>query len=244
MGDKMVKTSKRSNKVKIGLCIVAALVIAGAVFAGLFFANKTKDEQAEKANYKEVQAKVEKLVSGKEETEKLLDLKLKSAKLSEEEQKVVEEFEKVVPDDNHVQEVLQEIKNINDDKDETIKEAVDRAASSYIYLRTLYLIEKDMSVMYDGELSDKDLEALNKSDYEYLVGMAKDINDYRGKVKKLSAKDKDFEKNYKALLEEGNKLNKKYASVKLENITGTKKEDILAYYDRISELNKILLEQE
>ena len=91
--------------------------------------------------------------------------------------------------------------------------------------------------MYDGELSDKDLEVLSKSDYKYLVNMAKDINDYRGKVEKLSAKDKDFEKSYKSLLEEGKSLNKKYATVKFEDIIGVKKEDVLAYYDRIDELN-------
>ena len=241
----MVKNKKsRKNKAKIGLCVAVILIIAGAVFAGLFFVNISKDEQTKKTDYARVRAKVQELVDGRKETEKFLNLKIESAKLNEKERKIVDEFEKIVPGDDKVQKVLQEIKDISSDDDEAIREIVNKVALSYIHLRTLYLLEKDMSVMYDGELSDKDLEALNKSDYEYLVGMAKDINDYRGKVKKLSAKDKDFEKNYKALLEEGNKLNKKYASVKLENITGTKKEDILAYYDRISELNKILLEQE
>ena len=239
----MVKKNKRSNKLKIGLC-VAVLMIAGVVFAVLFFANKAKDEQVEKVDYKEVQAKVQRLVKGREETEKFLDLKIKSAKLSEEEQKIVEGFEKVVPDDNKMQTVLQEIKDVNTGKDEAIEEAVNKVALSYVNLHKLYLVEKDMSVMYDGELSDKDLEALSKSDYEYLVNMAKDINDYRGKVKKLSAKDKDFEKSYKSLLEEGENLSKKYATVKFEDIIGAKKEDVLAYYDRIDELNKVLLEQE
>lgn len=239
----MVK-NKRSNKLKIGLCVAAVLVIAGVVFAVLFFANKAKDEQVEKVDYKEVQAKVQRLVKGREETEKFLDLKIKSAKLSEEEQKVVEEFEKVVPDDDKMQAVLQEITDANANKNETIKEAVDKVSISYIHLHALYLVEKDMSVMYDGELSDKDLEALGKSEYKYLVDMARDISDYREKVKKISAKDKDFEKSYKTLLDEGEKLSKKYATVKLEDITGTKKEDILAYYDRIDELNKVLLEQE
>ena len=75
MGDAMVKKNKRSNKVKIGLCIAAVLVIAGVVFVGLFFANKSKDEQVEKVNYKEVRASVQEFINGREETEKFLDLK-------------------------------------------------------------------------------------------------------------------------------------------------------------------------
>ena len=235
MGDAMVKKNKRSNKVKIGLYIAAVLVIAGVVFVGLFFANKSKDEQVEKVNYKEVQAEVQEFMNGREETEKFLDLKIKSVKLSEEEQKIVDKFEEVVPDDSKMQAVLQKVKDVNANKDRAIEEAVNKVALSYINLRKLYLVEKDMSVMYDGELSDKDLEALSESDYEYLVNMAKVINDYRGKVKKLSVKDKDFEKNYKSLLEEGESLNKKYAIVKYEDIIGVKKEDVLAYYDRIDE---------
>lgn len=244
MGDAMVKKNKRSNKVKIGLYIAAVLVIAGVVFVGLFFANKSKDEQVEKVNYKEVQAEVQEFMNGREETEKFLDLKIKSVKLSEEERKIVDKFEEVVPDDNKMQAVLQKVKDVNANKDRAIEEAVNKVALSYINLRKLYLVEKDMSVMYDGELSDKDLETLSKSDYEYLVNMAKVINDYRGKVKKLSVKDKDFEKNYKSLLEEGESLNKKYAAVKYEDIIGVKKEDVLAYYDRIDELNRTLLGQE
>ncbi len=244
MGDAMVKKNKRSNKVKIGLYIAAVLVIAGVVFVGLFFVNKPKDEQVEKVNYKEVRAGIQEFINGREETEKFLDLKIKSAKLSEEEQKIVDKFEKVVPDDNKMQAVLQKVKDVNANKDRAIEEAVNKVALSYVNLHKLYLVEKDMSVMYDGELSDKDLEALSKSDHKYLVNMAKVINDYRGKVKKLSAKDKDFEKSYKSLLEEGESLNKKYATVKFEDIIGVKKEDVLAYYDRIDELNRTLLGQE
>ena len=238
----MVKKQKRNNKLKIIFCVVAALVVAGLVFAGLFFFGGKKEE--EKIDYSVVQAKIQELTGGRKETEKFLDLKIKSAKLSDEEKKTVEEFEKVVPEDSKMQEVLQEIKDTNAGRNAEVEKAVNEVALSYTHLRALYLLEKDMSVMYDGELSDKDLEALSKSDYDYLANMAKDVNDYRAKVKKLSAKDKDFEKNYKSLVEEGEKLEKKYAEVKFEDMTGTKKEEILAYYDKIDELNKLLLEQE
>ena len=241
----MVKNKKsRKNKAKIGLCVAVTLLIAGAVFAGLFFANKSKDEQTKKADYAKVRVKVQELVNGREETRKFLDLKIESAKLSEEERKVIDEFEKIVPDDDKMQRVLQEVKDISSDDDEAIGEIVNKVALSYTHVRALYLLEEDMSVMYDGELSDEDLKVLGESDYEYLVKMAKDINDYREKVKKLSAKDNDFEKSYNALVEEGKKLSEKYATVKFEDIVGVKKEDILAYYDEVDELNKILLEQE
>ena len=241
----MVKNKKsRKNKAKIGLCVAVILIIAGAVFVGLFFVTISKDEQTKKTDYARVRAKVQELVDGRKETEKFLNLKIESAKLNEKERKIVDEFEKIVPGDDKVQKVLQGIKDICSDDDEAIGEIVNKVALSYIHLRALYLLEKDMSVMYDGELSDEDLKVLGESDYEYLVKMAKDINDYREKVKKLSTKDNDFEKGYNTLVEEGKKLSEKYATVKFEDIVGVKKEDILAYYDEVDELNKILLEQE
>lgn len=231
----MVK--KKKKKVPIwALYVVAVLAVAGLVFAALFIANGRKD-------YSAVWSEVRQLTKGRQETEKFLNLEVKAAKLSDEEKMVVEDFEKVVPEDRRMQEVLQSINNINDGKNEDIKKAVDEVALAYIGLHTLLLFERDMSVMYDGELSDEDLGALSKSDYSYLVGMAKDIGDYREKVKKFDANDGEFDKSYKALVDEGEKLQKKYEDVKFEDMIGRKREEVLAYYDRVDELNKILQEQ-
>ena len=39
-------------------------------------------------------------------------------------------------------------------------------------------------------------------------------------------------------------MQKKYSDIKLEDLLGKKKEDVLSCYDKIDELNKYLLEQE
>lgn len=236
MGVAMVK--KKKQKVPMwALSIVAVLVVAGLVFVGLSISHNKKD-------YSEVQSELSQLAEGREETERFLSLEVKSAKLNDEEKKIVEDFEKVVPEDGQIQRILQSINDINADQSEDIKKAVDEIALAYIDLHTLYLCEKDMSVMYDGELSEDDLVALEKSDYDYLANIAKDVGGYRAKVKKLSANDKEFEKNYKTLLEEGDNLKRKYTGIKLENVIGKKKEAVLAFFDGVDELNKLLQEQE
>jgi hypothetical protein len=183
-------------------------------------------------------------MDGREATEKYLNLDIKTAKLSDADKKVVDDFEKIVPDDGDIQILLQKILDINAGEDEKIKNAVDAVALAYVELHSVYLLERDLSVMFDGELSDEDLATLEKSENDYLAKLAKEVGDYRTKVKELSAKDDNFEQNYKLLEEEGEKLQKKYAEVKLKDIIGKTEEEIMEYYDKVEELNTILLEYE
>ena len=230
------------KSVKIGLCVVLGLVIAGGVCAGLVISNNAKEKQKEelKAEFAKMRTESTAIFSDKGAIEKFLDTKVKAAKLSEEEQKIVSAFEEVAKKDNPAQK-LQEMKAY---EDERAKALVDEAVKLYENITSLYLLEQDMSTMFDGELSEEDLKKLSESKSDYLKTMAKDVTDYREKVKKLSAKDNEFEKNYKALVTEGESLIKKYADVKLEDPAGKSKSELLAFYDKIDELNKYLAEQE
>ena len=225
---------------KISICIALGLAVAGGVCAGLVFNNQAQKGENLHEEYAAVQEWAQKTKSGRGAVEKFLNAEAKSAKLSDEEKLVVENFEKAVPDDTEMQNVLKKLKDATDD--ETIEKKADEVALSYIDLRALYLVEKDLSVMYDGELSDDDLVQLGKSENQYLITLANDISSYRTKVKELKAKDKDFEKKYKSLLEEGEKLQKKYAKIKLEDLIGKKNEEILLFYDKLDELDKLLEE--
>ena len=226
---------------KISICIALGLAVAGGVCAGLVFNNQTQKDEKLHEEYAAVQEWAQKTKSGREAVEKFLNTEAKSAKLSDEENLVVENFEKAVPDDTEMQNVLKKLKDATDD--EMIEKKADEVALSYIDLHALYLVEKDLSVMYDGELSDDDLVQLGKSENQYLITLANGISSYRTKVKELKAKDKDFEKKYKSLLEEGEKLQKKYAKIKLEDLIGKKNEEILLFYDRLDELGKLLEER-
>jgi hypothetical protein len=213
-----------------------------AVFLGAFLSRKLAGN--ERKDYTEVQAEVLKLMDGREAVEKFLNLEIKTAKLNDADKKIVDDFEKAVPEDSDIQTLLQKILDINKEEDEGIKKAVDAVALTYIELHSVYLLERDLAVMFDGELSDEDLVTLEKSENNYLAKLAKEVGDYRAKVKGLSAKDDNFEQNYKLLEEEGEKLQKKYAEVKLKDIMGKTEEEIMEYYDKVGELNAILLEYE
>ena len=183
-------------------------------------------------------------MDGREAVEKFLDFEIKTAKLNDADKKIVDDFEKAVPEDDRIQVLLQRILDINAGEDEEIKKAVDAVALAYIELHTVYLLERDLSVMFDGELSDEDLAALKKSENNFLAKLAEEISDYRVKVKGLGVKNENFEQNYKTLIEDGEKLQKKYAEVKLEDVMGKTKEEVMEYYDKVEELNAILLEHE
>ena len=236
----MVK--RKSNRVKIVFCVIVMLVAAVAVFLGAFLSRKLTEN--ERKDYTEVQAEVLKLMDGREAVEKFLNLEIKTAKLNDADKKIVDDFEKVVPEDSDIQTLLQKILDINKEEDEGIKKAVDVVALTYIELHSVYLLERDLAVMFDGELSDEDLATLEKSENNYLAKLAKEVGDYRAKVKGLSVKDDNFEQNYKLLEEEGEQLQKKYAEVKLKDIMGKTEEEIMEYYDKVEELNTILLEYE
>ena len=236
----MVK--RKSNRVKIVFCVIVMLVAAVAVFLGAFLSRKLTEN--ERKDYTEVRAEVLKLMDGREAVEKFLNFEIKTAKLNDADKKIVDDFEKAVPEDDRIQVLLQRILDINAGEDEEIKKAVDAVALSYIELHTVYLLERDLSVMFDGELSDEDLAALKKSENNFLAKLAEEISDYRVKVKGLGVKNENFEQNYKTLIEDGEKLQKKYAEVKLEDVMGKTKEEVMEYYDKVEELNTILLEHE
>ena len=236
----MVK--RKSNRVKIVFCVISMLVVALVVFLGAFLGRKLTEN--ERKDYTEVRAEVLKLMDDREAVEKFLNLEIKTAKLNDADKKVVDDFEKAVPEDGDVQSLLQKILDINKEEDEEIKKAVDGVALTYIELHSVYLLERDLAIMFDGELSDEDLATLEKSENDYLAKLAKEVGDYRAKVKGLSAKDDNFEQNYKLLEEEGEKLQKKYAEVKLKDIMGKTEEEVMEYYDKVEELNTILLEHE
>ena len=232
MGVAMVK----KKKLIIASAIVA-ITVAVVVFVGLCFSRQWQTP------YSPMKKEAEKLVFSREKAERLLDLSAKSIKLTDEEQGVVEDFEKEVPEDADVQIVLQRIKDKNGGRDERIEKLVDEVARAYVDLSAVLATVRDMKVMFDGELSDEDLARLSESNNEYLVKLATDLKGYREKVNKMDPKDKNFEKNYKALIDEGDQLSKKYANVDFDSLMRCSRGDALVYYEKVEELNSYLSEK-
>ncbi len=235
MGDEGVLMRK---KLIISIFIALGVIAVSGICVGLVLGGRAWDEAKRHEEYVVAQEWVQKTSSGRGAVENFLQTEVKSIELNNEEKLAIENFERAIPDSSEVQNILQKLKDVTDDGE--IKKISEEAVLSYIDLRALYLVEKDISVMYDGELDDQDLEQLSRSENEYLVNLAKDIDDYRSRVKKLNIKDKDFEKEHKALLEEGEKLEKKYTKIKLEDLVGKKREEVLLFYDKLDELDKLL----
>ena len=232
MGVAMVKKKKL-----IITSAVVAITVAVVVFVGLCFSKQWQTP------YGLMKKEAEKLVFSREKAERLLDLSAKSIKLTDEEQGVVEDFEKEVPEDADVQIVLQRIKDKNGGRDERVEKLVNEAARAYVDLSAVLATVRDMKVMFDGELSDEDLARLSESNNEYLVKLATDLKGYREKVNKMDPKDKNFEKNYKALIDEGDQLSKKYANVDFDSLMRCSRGGALVYYEKVEELNSYLSEK-
>ena len=141
MGVAMVK----KKKLIIASAIVA-ITVAVVVFVGLCFSRQWKTP------YGLMKKEAEKLVFSREKAERLLDLSAKSIKLTDEEQGVVEDFEKGVPEDADVQTILQRIKDKNGGRDERVEKLVNEAARAYVDLSAVLATVRDMKVMLHGEV--------------------------------------------------------------------------------------------
>ena len=138
MGVAMVKKKKL-----IITGAIVAITVAVVVFVGLCFSRQWQTP------YGLMKKEAEKLVFSREKAERLLDLSAKSIKLTDEEQGVVEDFEKEVPEDADVQTVLQRIKDKNGGRDERVEKLVDEVARAYVDLSAVLATVRDMKVMFD-----------------------------------------------------------------------------------------------
>lgn len=230
------------KSIKIEICVLAGLVVAGGVCVGLVLHDKNTQEAHERrlAEYRALDGDIANFSRDQEKVKEFLEMTPANMKLNNDEKKIVEGFEKAAAKSEAVNKLASHVAC----SDENVKRLVNEAIELYENIHTLYLVEQDLSVVFDGELSKDDLMKLKESSSDYLKQMATDLGDYQTKVQKLSAKDKDFEKKYKELVEEGKKLEKKYTNVKLEAIAGASKEEILAFYDKIGDLRDYLMEQD
>ena len=229
---------KKATKIWGGVGL--ALVVAVVVCFGLVLVNSGKTGENLTNAYAELRKEVEVVSRERNVVEEFLNLKITEAKLDKEEKEVVTAFEEIGTEGNAIQKWL-ESEACNDEK---VKALVNDALKLYENVQSLYSIEQDLAVMFDGELSDDDIAELKKSENSYLKEMANDLGAYRVKVKGLSAKDKDFLDKHDSLVVEGKKLEQKYANADLETIIGKSQADILKFYDKLDELNKYLVEQE
>lgn len=133
-------------------------------------------------------------------------------------------------------------------KDKKVEEKYNEAKAAYENVVKIVAIRSDLVLLQ--EMTDANLAQVKISRSEYLRNMTTELSEYRTKVKQFKEKydnkagdSKDVMKAYGQLVLEGNALEQKYKETSFEVVSGMSRGDILDFYAKIEELNKLLSEK-
>ena len=148
-------------------------------------------------------------------------------------------FEKAVPT---AREALNKLADSSATKDSRVKEDVEQAQAEFAKIEKSEHIWNDVKAVED--LSEESLSRLEKSESKYLSEFAKEYREYLKefaayKEKYGAKKDGDLIKEYGEIWNKGEELVQK-SKASVEDIMGMSRDDIMAFYAKIEELNKYL----
>ena len=130
-------------------------------------------------------------------------------------------------------------------KDSRVKDSIEQAQSEFTKLEKVEKIWSDAKLMQD--LSDENLAKLKTSESEYLKKIAGELSDYRKKLADYREKygegkeqSQEIIKEFGEIWNEGEKLEQSVGEAKVEDVLGMSRDDIMAFYAKIEELNKYL----
>ena len=236
------KSKKSMSRItKIIICVVIGILVAVGVCTGLWLKNRV-------TGYREAKNYAEEIMKTKSSVEKYFDEKIGEEGLTDNNKKTYEDFVDAVKKSSDYMESLGATGVL---KNETVNEKYEVAKSDLEKLTKAKDIEaKLMEIVADGEFSDYDLAQMSEMG-DYLKNMADEIVAYRKKVTDFNAKyenlkganKKELDSDYAALVAAGDALKKKYAEIKIEDVTGMSRDDILRFYGTIEELDKYLAEK-
>ncbi len=236
------KSKKSMSRItKIIICVVIGILVAVGVCTGLWLKNRV-------TGYREAKNYAEEIMKTKSAVEKYFDEKIGEEGLTDDNKKTYEDFVDAVKKSSDYMESLGATGVL---KNETVNEKYEVAKSDLEKLTKAKDIEvKLMEIVADGEFSDDDFAQMSEMG-DYLKNMADEIVAYRKKVTDFNAKyenlkganKKELDSDYAALVAAGDALKKKYAEIKIEDVTGMSRDDILRFYGTIEELNKYLAEK-
>lgn len=237
-----IKTEKKRRETskgkKIFACIICGVIALSIVFC--FFAFRH-----ERLNYVEARDITAEIIRTKSSIEKIFDTAPSSLDLSDDEQKVMQDFETVV---DKYKNYVTSLKASNIQKDEKVVEKFSKVEAEYGKIEKLAAIWGDVKLVKD--LSDENLEKLKSSQSEYLQQLAKDLSGYRAEIAEFKNKYGEGTKGSTELMAEyskielkGDEIAKKYSDVQLGSILGMSRDDISGFYATIEELDKYLSEK-
>ena len=236
-----VKRTRRawSTNKKVILAVALGVLALVGVFGVLSLTR-------ERLNYAEAHEYATGMLATKGEFEGIFDAKVASLELSENEKKVMTDFETAA---EKCKNYMTSLGASNVLKDEKVAEKYEAVRSSYGSIEKTAAIWADVKLLMD--LTDENIEKLSQSQSAALKALSEELKGYRAEVKEFKKKYGDVKgqasnemiEAYGKVQLIGDDLNKKYEKVSLEEIVGMSRDDILRFYATIEELDKILSEK-
>ncbi len=241
-----MKIEKQERKIPIW-AIVVALVVLGLIIAGIVCFILVKNGEAE--DLKKARGLSSDIFETKVVVENYINAKTETLELTEEDKELFEDFENSIAKTSDLMKELGDCRAI---KDEEAKKKYDEAAG--IFEKMLDYAETEqqlMNTLSDGELNGEELDELKNGRNEYLKKIAEELKGYEAKILEFNEKYADLKGKNKVELDNdaaeikqlGDELKNKYGSIKLDDVYGMSRDDILHFYATIEELNKYLTEK-
>ena len=222
---------------KITIIAVIGVVVMLAVFVVLAVTR-------ERIAYTEAHDMVSGIASTRGAVEEFLDKEPESLDFSETEQKRVDEFEAAM---TKTKDYIESLSASNVMKDAEIAAAYDKVKAEYPKIEKLAAIWGDVKSLLD--LTDENIAKLKDSESEKLRVLGEELSEYRAEMANYhkahdnGAKKDGIIEDYGKMHNIGADLEKKYAEMKLDDILGMSRDDILQFYATIEELNNKLSEK-
>lgn len=230
-----IKKSMSLRK-KIAIIIVIFVVALGSVFAALLLTH-------ERLAYSEAKDYASGILNTRELVENFFDTAPKNLEFSDDEARVISDFEASLEKNRTYMESLAASTAL---KDGAVEEKYLQAKEKYEYIERLARIWSDAKLLLD--VTDENLAKLKESKSEVLSKLAEELIEYRMELSDFKAKYSDGSGD--GLIEEygkmqliGDGLNKEFEAISLDELLGMSRDDIMTFYATIEELNNVLAER-
>lgn len=223
---------------KVALLLLVGAIVLVAVFSGLAITRK-------KLSFDEARDAVAEIAKTREVFDGFFDAKIESIDFSEETSARITEFETAL---EKCENYMTSLSASSTMENAQVAEKYAAVKAEYGKIERIGNIWKDVKSLTN--LTDDGIEELLKSQSEALRVLAEELKEYRAEVANFKKKYGSNATSTAKLMEEygkmqliGDDLNKKYASISLDEVLGMSRDDISEFYAKIEELNRALLEK-
>lgn len=223
---------------KVALLLLIGAIVLVAVFSGLAITRK-------KLSFDEARDAVAEIAKTREVFDGFFDAEIESIDFDKETSAKITEFETAL---EKCENYMTSLSASSTMENAQVAEKYAAVKAEYGKIERIGSIWKDVKSLTN--LTDDGIEELLKSQSEALRVLAEELKEYRAEVANFKKKYGSSTAQTAKLMEEygkmqliGDDLNKKYASISLDEVLGMSRDDISEFYAKIEELNRALLEK-